>query len=472
MVEEEQGSSEGSSSRSYSDVVKDSSPSPSPVSSPVVPCSGGSAVAPCSPPVRRLASVVTRPESSRAGGTRPETQWMGGARGPGTWQQVGRKEKRPRLLHEPLPSMTVPEGVSADLVGLCFNYAEPGHVTAKCTGKTVCLRCKGTDHVAHQCSEWHRHAAGMGLSAVAGAVGAPPPLRRIEQAPPTGAWRVRWRLPCSCRGVLSRPSPGFHARAPRGARGVVVAGPGASGRHGAIVAGVAWEGVAVEPQEVAQRPTQAPLRPPGREQARVPVRDRLGDNGRHGETPARPRRPSRVPTSFQRGEDDLEDRRSVGCGTARALLLERFPELDSHFTVHRFWPVDFLFVFDSCARHDFTLHFSPWNRQLQATRCTFRFRVHIEVVGVPAIAWTMDTAKMVLDTSDWVERLGYETTTRSDMGSFRITVWTDDPASIPKHKELWLQEPLLFDDSDDDLLISADALVPDEVTIERIVCRI
>jgi hypothetical protein len=57
-------------------------------------------------------------------------------------------------------------------------------------------------------------------------------------------------------------------------------------------------------------------------------------------------------------------------------------------------------VFDSRARRDevlnagagvldaadFSLRFSPWNRQLQGTRRVFSYRVHVEVVGVPAIA--------------------------------------------------------------------------------------
>ncbi|KAM0873214.1 hypothetical protein ACQ4PT_038247 [Festuca glaucescens] len=132
-------------------------------------------------------------------------------------------------------------------------------------------------------------------------------------------------------------------------------------------------------------------------------------------------------------------RRAVSCSAASAAVLEQFLALEGHFSVHRFWPADLLFVFDSRAKRDtllaadpfngrdFSLRFGVWNRELQATRRTMCYRVHLEVVGVPAVAWNLATARMILGSSAWVERLGTETASREDMGSFRITAWTDDP---------------------------------------------
>jgi hypothetical protein len=51
------------------------------------------------------------------------------------------------------------------------------------------------------------------------------------------------------------------------------------------------------------------------------------------------------------------------------------------------------------------------------------------------------------------------------MGSYRITTWNDDLTSIPRNKELWLQDPLLLEDTDNDLHIRVDVLVPNEITI-------
>jgi hypothetical protein len=88
-------------------------------------------------------------------------------------------------------------------------------------------------------------------------------------------------------------------------------------------------------------------------------------------------------------------RRSISNEAAADMLLERFPELQGHVSVHRFWPADFLLVFDSRARRDmvveespvdgrgFALRCSPWNRQLQATRHNFRYRAHMEITGIP-----------------------------------------------------------------------------------------
>ncbi|KAM0846549.1 hypothetical protein ACQ4PT_055601 [Festuca glaucescens] len=170
-------------------------------------------------------------------------------------------------------------------------------------------------------------------------------------------------------------------------------------------------------------------------------------------------------------------RRSVSCSAVSAEIVDSFPALDGHFSVHRFWPADFLIVFDSRAfrdslltynpldGRDFSLRFGVWNRQLQATWRVFHFRVHLEVVGVPPLAWSMDTAKTILGSSAWVERLGTETASRADMGSFRITAWTDDPAALPRTKQLWLVEPLLFGDEDDDMLVPVEALIPEEVSL-------
>ncbi|KAM0901712.1 hypothetical protein ACQ4PT_019792 [Festuca glaucescens] len=51
------------------------------------------------------------------------------------------------------------------------------------------------------------------------------------------------------------------------------------------------------------------------------------------------------------------------------------------------------------------------------------------------------------------------------MGTFYITAWTDDLAGLPRTKQLWLAEPLVFYDDDDDLLLPIEALIPEEVAL-------
>ncbi|CAM0906138.1 unnamed protein product [Alopecurus aequalis] len=96
----------------------------------------------------------------------------------------------------------------------------------------------------------------------------------------------------------------------------------------------------------------------------------------------------------------------------------KIPRAGGNFSVHVHWPSDFLLVFGSRRIRDevltageihgdgFSVRVSPWNRQLQATRCPLRFRVLLEMTGVPAHAWNRTTAAIVLGSSAWVERLG------------------------------------------------------------------
>jgi hypothetical protein len=55
------------------------------------------------------------------------------------------------------------------------------------------------------------------------------------------------------------------------------------------------------------------------------------------------------------------NRRTVSCSAASAAVLERFPELQGHFSVHGFWPADLLFIFDSRASRDVVLAANPFD---------------------------------------------------------------------------------------------------------------
>ncbi|KAM0881704.1 hypothetical protein ACQ4PT_032778 [Festuca glaucescens] len=115
---------------------------------------------------------------------------------------------------------------------------------------------------------------------------------------------------------------------------------------------------------------------------------------------------------------------------AGAALAARVPRAEDNFTVHRAWPGDFLFVCssrrvrdevmaaDAAHGHDFSLRFTPWNRQLQAMQCRMRYRAHFELKGVPAHAWNRSTATAVLCSDAWVECLGAATANREDLGRF------------------------------------------------------
>lgn len=150
------------------------------------------------------------------------------------------------------------------------------------------------------------------------------------------------------------------------------------------------------------------------------------------------------------------------------------PEVAGAFSVHRYLPSYFLLVFISRAARDavlrdgevngrgFFLRFSPWNRQLQATRRPFHYRVRVDMEGIPPHVWNRATTQIVLGSSAWVERLGTLTASRDGLGSFEAYAWTDDPSLIPKEKLILVEEPdeAMEVELADGLVLPVDALVP------------
>ncbi|KAM0829022.1 hypothetical protein ACQ4PT_067147 [Festuca glaucescens] len=395
-----------------------------------------------------------------------------------------------------------------------------------CKGPRRCLNCKSEDHVARKCPEVVAPVAGEV------ALGAPPPPRG---GPPTtsapvaaaagprsapGAQGELYRVPARQRlgpregSPPPPPYPALQGRmGDRGAAPMVErqdAGPSAS--HGIVdeARETPFErGLRLE-REIHAAP---PLQPEERAQG-LSFYDR--ESRREQELRAAALSSVAGPSAMERHlspevAEDVEaawpasergiiyrtpevesteralrwglvafvsgTRRTVSYAAASVAIVERFLELEGHFSVHGYWPADLLLVFDSRANRgivltaaanpfegrDFVLRFGVWNHQLQATRRCFRFRVHLEVVGVPPIAWNLDTARWILGSYGWVERLGSETASRADLGTFCITAWTDNLSGLPRTKQLWLAEPLVFDD--DDLLLPVEALIPEEVAL-------
>ncbi|KQK18028.2 hypothetical protein BRADI_1g38115v3 [Brachypodium distachyon] len=160
------------------------------------------------------------------------------------------------------------------------------------------------------------------------------------------------------------------------------------------------------------------------------------------------------------------------------VLSARFPELDGCYTTHRFWPDDFLVIFDSRGVRDavlttgsidgrgFPLRFSAWNRFRQAVGRTASYRVHLEIEGMPPHTWSSSTAAALLGPACAVERLGTNTVNREDMGRLSVYVWTSDPCLIPRGKRLQIPEaPVVEDDEEDDLLVPPEMLIPSEVNL-------
>ncbi|KAM0828533.1 hypothetical protein ACQ4PT_067481 [Festuca glaucescens] len=169
----------------------------------------------------------------------------------------------------------------------------------------------------------------------------------------------------------------------------------------------------------------------------------------------------------------------VTLSEASTALAERVPRAADNFTVRRSWPADFLSVCssrrvrdeimaaDAARGRDFSLRFSPWNRQLQAMQCRLRYRAHFELQGVPAHPWNRSTAMAVLSSDAWVECIGTSTANREDLGLFRVVSWTNDLSVFPKEVEMLIEEPDDKMEEDEGLVLPGSALIPLEKTMLR-----
>jgi hypothetical protein len=128
---------------------------------------------------------------------------------------------------------------------------------------------------------------------------------------------------------------------------------------------------------------------------------------------------------------------------------------------------DEILAADAPRGRDFSLRFSPWNRQLQAMHCKLRYRVHFELQGVPAHAWSRSTAEAVLSPDAWVECIGASTAKREDLGLFKVVGWTDDPSVFPKDVDILIEEPDDLMEEDEGLVLPSSALIPLEKTMLR-----
>ncbi|KAE8784962.1 hypothetical protein D1007_41391 [Hordeum vulgare] len=146
-------------------------------------------------------------------------------------------------------------------------------------------------------------------------------------------------------------------------------------------------------------------------------------------------------------------RPAVSCREA-AEAISVVLEIPCHgFSVHKFYPEDFLVVFaavDLCnialtARSiehgHFKLFVRPWLRQAQIVSRLMRTQVDLMIEGVPSHACTRETATKMLGSSCLVESLAPETANREDLSLFKLRAWCVDPDEVRVVKRLRVPEP-------------------------------
>ncbi|CAN6202321.1 unnamed protein product [Urochloa humidicola] len=136
---------------------------------------------------------------------------------------------------------------------------------------------------------------------------------------------------------------------------------------------------------------------------------------------------------------------------------------EDNFSITRFAPECFLVIFGTRRARDHALgtasvpvagtrlYFRPWTRLVRATADQLRFRVSLEIEGIPAHAWSWHTARKILASSCWIEHLEPSSEDRSDMSKMTLTAWTNDPRRIPREKTVIIAEheaPVVHSDPD------------------------
>ncbi|XP_045083859.1 uncharacterized protein [Aegilops tauschii subsp. strangulata] len=149
------------------------------------------------------------------------------------------------------------------------------------------------------------------------------------------------------------------------------------------------------------------------------------------------------------------NRPAVDLASAAKALHAAFDVGPASMSIRAFFPEDFLVLCDSIhlrqrmadrGRADdpgFSLSLRPWIRQAQATAVNLPFLVPLDLIGVPANAWTRRTADVILDGYGYVVDVAEETSSRNDMSHFRVWLRTADICRIPSRKLLFVEEPAL-----------------------------
>ncbi|OEL32826.1 hypothetical protein BAE44_0006155 [Dichanthelium oligosanthes] len=80
-----------------------------------------------------------------------------------------------------------------------------------------------------------------------------------------------------------------------------------------------------------------------------------------------------------------------------------------------------------------------WTRFLQSTVTSLPSAVEVDIQGIPAYAWELSTAELLLNEYCWISAIHPDTTDRRD--SFQVAAWCSNPSSFPLEMELEIVEP-------------------------------
>ncbi|GJN12792.1 hypothetical protein PR202_ga31104 [Eleusine coracana subsp. coracana] len=127
-----------------------------------------------------------------------------------------------------------------------------------------------------------------------------------------------------------------------------------------------------------------------------------------------------------------------------AEITRRFALLDNSLAFHRVSSNEGLLVLaqmNPCQVPPLSLHFKRWSRFMKATGVALLSLVEVELEGIPAHAWELETAEHLLDEWCWVRALHPSTVNCQDCSSFKLSAWCSAPEHILPEMNLAIVEP-------------------------------
>jgi len=138
----------------------------------------------------------------------------------------------------------------------------------------------------------------------------------------------------------------------------------------------------------------------------------------------------------------------------RSSIAIRFEVEEGMLRIHRWGPASFLLILPSDELVDriynggrplvtasVRLHIMRWTRFLNSTTSSLPSAVEVEVRGIPAHAWDLSTAELLLDEWCWIDELHPSVAERRDV--FILKAWRSCHGNIPAELELEIVEPAL-----------------------------
>ena len=135
-------------------------------------------------------------------------------------------------------------------------------------------------------------------------------------------------------------------------------------------------------------------------------------------------------------------------------IVENYHVPADGFTLHRFHPEDFLLVFKEVVVLERVLHAPPlpvadmvlrfrrWRRLASADAESMKFRVLLEMRGIPSHVWSVDTAQRILGDACADPVPTPATIARRDLRRFQAAAWCVDPDLIPNEVVIRIPEPV------------------------------